>query len=219
MKSVRASEFLETVDDRNRFWALQDRLLYDLCVRVPAHGKVDEVCAKVSIIGRTYATGIERQISSDGTAASSLTQLALALHRRHEQVDAILARLGELGLELSEEALAVIVVEHKRFIDILKEDPGTKKTPRSFASKYLHFHSPVVPVFDSRAQKGVQRVLPWGKHRNSFVELPAAPGVDEEYRDYCRQFWGFYCRLQKVGVAASVKEVDYYLMTQDEVAS
>ena len=48
-----------------------DETLYNLCRRYPDHKTFNAVFAKVSIIGRTYATGIERLVPTHGGQSDS----------------------------------------------------------------------------------------------------------------------------------------------------
>jgi len=57
-------------------WEATDEALYSLCQRYPGHQDRGGINAKLLIIGRAYATGIERKIPSLGTQGSSLEQLA-----------------------------------------------------------------------------------------------------------------------------------------------
>jgi len=41
---------------------LLDQTLYDLCKRHPNHTDIGEIAAKLWLIGRGFATGVERQI-------------------------------------------------------------------------------------------------------------------------------------------------------------
>ena len=55
-------EYRQAVDDYEKGWQATDTALYDLCRRYPNHTDRGGVNAKLWIIGRTYATGIERKI-------------------------------------------------------------------------------------------------------------------------------------------------------------
>src|SRR5437899_11357794 len=44
----------------NTVWNLGNDVLYDLCRNHPKHRRVEVVAAKVWLIGRSYATGLER---------------------------------------------------------------------------------------------------------------------------------------------------------------
>ena len=84
----------------------------------------------------------------------------------------------------------------------------TGKTPRSFAAKYLHFHEPVVPIYDEYARITLTGLVRWNGNALPFAK-PA--GADPEYYDFCVRFWRLYEACWKKGVAASVKTLDQYL--------
>ncbi len=69
-------EYLSDVQDYEATWALTDQYPYELCQNHPAHQDQAVVNAKLWIIGRTYATGIERKIRADGKQGGALSQVA-----------------------------------------------------------------------------------------------------------------------------------------------
>jgi hypothetical protein len=75
--------------------------------------------AKLRIIGRTLATGIERMIVSTGEQGSSLDQLAYHMYKNQKKVDSIFERLSSIAEPLHPEKLKAIVVEHGRFLELL----------------------------------------------------------------------------------------------------
>ncbi|MEW5826372.1 MAG: hypothetical protein AB1778_06020, partial [Candidatus Bipolaricaulota bacterium] len=59
-------DYRRAVADYEHSWRATDEALYDLCRRHPDHADQAGVNAKLWIIGRTYATGIERKIPANG---------------------------------------------------------------------------------------------------------------------------------------------------------
>src|SRR6516225_8308780 len=66
-----ASEYRKSLADYRAKWCAIDETLYDLCRRYPDHSDLRGINAKLWIIGRTYATGIERKIFTQGSQGSS----------------------------------------------------------------------------------------------------------------------------------------------------
>jgi hypothetical protein len=116
------------------------------------------VRAKLAVIGRSYSTGIERKVRSDGTQGSAISQLAEYVDRNHRAVDEVIDVLRGHEEPLTTELLKAIVDGHGKLLRLIEGVTRTGQTPRSFVSKYLHFHAPVVPIYDSVAS-GALRAL------------------------------------------------------------
>ncbi|HEV3263220.1 MAG TPA: hypothetical protein VG013_40670, partial [Gemmataceae bacterium] len=133
--------------------ARTDELLYDLCRDHSEHGEQDWVHTKVLLIGRGFASGIERQIPAQEGAGTSIWEVSKLLHKHHHDVDRMMTRLAGINDPLDclgAKGLQTIVTEHEKLCQLLLKITK-KKRARSFASKYLHFHCPLVPMFDWRA--------------------------------------------------------------------
>src|SRR5687767_7102967 len=46
---------------RGTLWDVGNRVLYDLCRQYPRHDQVDQIVAKIWLIGRAYSVAIERR--------------------------------------------------------------------------------------------------------------------------------------------------------------
>lgn len=64
-----------------------------------------------------------------------------------------------------------------------------------FASKYMHFHCPAVPVFDSYAFSPLRSLLRWQTDFELFA-LPAE--ADETYAWYAMRFWRLYRQAREI---------------------
>ncbi|HUU42372.1 MAG TPA: hypothetical protein VMX57_01245, partial [Planctomycetota bacterium] len=84
------------VKEYEETWSATDETLYALCRRFPRHNDENGVNAKLWIIGRTYATGIERKIPTDGAQGGSMTKVAEHLVKHAREVDSLFARLRRL---------------------------------------------------------------------------------------------------------------------------
>ena len=82
------------------------------------------------------------------------------------------------------------------------------RTPRSFAAKYLHFHCPVVPIYDSYAAAGLGKLVHWDARDVPFGQ---PTGGDPEYWAFCLRFLRFYNDCRDAGRTLSVKGLDAYL--------
>lgn len=206
-------KYRRAVSDYERFWRATDQALYDLCRHHPAHDDKAGVNAKLWIIGRTYATGIERKIPATGKQGGSMSQLADHLLKHTRQVDDIFGRLRRLAEPLDPDRLRSILDLHGRFIALIQPVVRRNQSPRSFASKYMHFHNPAVPIIDTYADAACRRMIRWQKSFRLF-DLPAS--VDEYYARYVLRFWQLYQQARVVGLEPTVKHLDYYLLSAGE---
>jgi hypothetical protein len=211
-----ADMYRRAVADYNRSWRTTDQTLYSLCRQHPGHGDQAGVNAKLWIIGRTYATGIERKIPTNGKQGGSMAQLAGHLLEHARELDALFARLRRLEEPLDPTSLRTILDLHGQFIAMLLPVLRPNQLPRSFASKYMHFHCPAVPIIDTYADRACRKLIRWQKSFCLF-DLPA--GADEYYAWYVLRFWQLYQQARAAGLQPTVKHLDYYLLcTAEDIA-
>ena len=205
-----ATEYNQSVESYNRKWRVLDETLYRICREHPGHQDEAVVNAKAWIIGRTYATGIERAIRSTQEQGSSLSKLALCLQQHSTKVDEIFGRLGEIDEPLTPDKLLKIVELHGGLIKLLSRITRKNMSPRSFVSKYMHFHTPVVPIFDGFADRKLKRLARWSKSIDLF-KIPT--GCDSYYGWYVMRFFQVYEAVRSSGLPLSIKLVDNYLLS------
>jgi hypothetical protein len=183
-------------------------VLYELCRNHPGHDALSVVNAKSLLIGRAFATGIERHIKSSGSQGSSIGQLAAHLHRNSQVVDGIIKRLRKFKEPLNLHSLSVVVSEHGKFCKLLVKISRNGNVPASFASKYLHFHCPVVPIYDRWAyDQARRRRKPEGLR--AFEKPADAHG---HYYWYSLCFWQHYCHLRALVPTVTVRMAEFYLL-------
>jgi hypothetical protein len=184
-------------------WGGVDELLYRLCRDAPGHADRRTVTAKLALVGRVYSAGLERCVSPPkGTQA--ITMIADWVHAHGDDVDAIVERLPSLAEPLTAAAMERIVVAHAELLALLSKIPTNGKTPRSFAAKYLHFHCPVVPIYDSYAAARLIKLVP-------LREIAEPQGADVEYCDFCVRFWSLYEACRDADLTVTVKSLDTWL--------
>jgi hypothetical protein len=193
--------------------ALADGLLYDLCRCHRGHQDRAATNAKVLLIGRGFASGVERNIDSSGRMGSAVEQLAAHLVNRRGEVDSILDSLARMSEPLDEDRLKDVVAEHGRFCQLLAEITRDQNSVRSFASKYLHFHCPCVPMFDSNAYSRAWKLRPPGrKSWQGLMVFEWSEPADWDYSWFVLCFWRVYQALRERGTEVSVRLVDQYLL-------
>ncbi len=196
--------FEESQISYNESWALLDQVIYGVCRDLPGHSIACETYAKVLLIGRAFASGVGRHVKSAGTQGSSITQMCEHLTIHHIEIDEIIDRLKKIKEPLDAEKLSAIVDGHGRFCELISRIARSSLV--SFASKYLHFHSPVVPIFDSWVRNQA-----WSMRQKENLVRFECPsnGYDNFYR-YCLCFLQRYEKLAVMG--ANVRSAEYYLM-------
>lgn len=79
----------------------------------------------------------------------------------------------------------------------------------SFVSKYLHFHRPIVPIFDTRAQAAIGKLVDQKLVRE--VRIGLLKGVPD-YRNFVAKFVALHERAHaETGLEPTVKELDHLL--------
>ena len=188
-------------------WQHADEILYRVARPHPGECADVETNAKLFVIGRSYATGIERQVKDPKPTA--MCRLSDFFHHNRAAINILVEETTNIVEPLSTEKLRTIVDIHGRFVDLLKHVTRSDKTPRSFASKYLHFHCPAVPIYDSYVtDKALPRLYPRQRAQAVFA-LPDK--ADEYYAKFVFRFWQLYQDAVASGEQVTVKLLDYYL--------
>ena len=189
-------------------WAALDQVLYELCDKYRDHSTLRAIYAKLWIIGRTYATGIERKIESTGSQGSSLEQLAEYLFANHASIDSIFKLIEHIEEPLDQGKLRIIVSAHGQLVKALAKKLREEQVPRSFASKYMHFHCGAVPIYDSVSTAQLQAKYPWPKNYQAFT----CDEADDKYFRHSLQFLWMYQDATHADPTVKVKLLDYYLL-------
>ena len=188
-----------------------DDILYGMCRSWPHHKDLGIVQAKVTIIARTYAAGIERKGGKD-KAIGILETITNILHKNAGWIDPRIIELKRLRRFSSSSAVKVLQM-HGDLVRLLRSGTKSKINFRSFVSKYLHFHTPIVPIFDSLSSQTINKPdwYPWREYRSrAFIGLQRP--FDKTYYRFLMQFLFCFLDLQELGLNPSVRRVDYFLI-------
>ena len=207
------NEYKKASADYKDNWALLNEILYKMCKNHYFHKDLSTINAKVWIIGRTLATGIERMISSSGAQGDSLGQLARHMYKNRRILDSIFYRLSSIREPLTTPKLKVIVMEHGKFVRLLAEILRDNQSARSFASKYMHFHCPSVPIYDRYANGELRRICRW---EDSYELFDLPKGADEEYYYFVLRFWQLYKKIKESVKSTNSRLIDCYLLWMAE---
>jgi hypothetical protein len=205
--------YKKSCKDYQKNWVALNEALYGLCRKYPDHKDIAGINAKLWIIGRTYATGMERMIKSTGVQGSSLQQLSKHIYKNRATVDAIFTRVASIAEPLTPEKLKTIVVVHGRFTELLAKKARNNSSPRSFASKYMHCHNRAVPIYDSYASREISDICQWN---DEYVVFKQPKEADEEYYHFILLFWQLYRKFKESVRSVSVRLIDQYLLWMAE---
>ena len=187
-------------------WKSVDNELYDLCRRRPGHDDFADVYTKVAIIGRVYEAGVARAWRGEGDPESEVTRVVI------EQADLIRNGLQSLENRSFDQQTAARIIELHGHIARAISHRTAGVFFASFVSKYLHFHSPVVPIYDSNAQAAIGQLVDWklvGPIREALATLPEWARA---YRNFVAAFVALYQRAYaETQLKPTVKELDHLL--------
>jgi len=206
--SIDVNVFHSCVESHLQKWGLVDEILYKLCSEHRSHDDLPGICAKVLLIGRGFASGVERHISSDGAQGSSIEKLALHLFTYRDEIDEIINRLARLEEPLDIQKLSIIIEEHGKFCQIMSKITRNEISPVSFASKYLHFHCPIVPIYDSWVSKHAWRM----RKDDELQRFEKSGDGHDEYYWYSVCFWQQYTSLREVSSKITVRLTEVYIL-------
>ena len=187
---------------KDKKWMLGNNILYKMCLDYPNHVNLEEIRAKIWLIGRSYAAAIERRSKKrhiNDDFYDYVVEEFIKFNKR-TKFDSKLQSLK--NKEFNEETLKEILLIHKELVQFFNELTGKEK--RSLASKYLHFHSPIFPIYDSRAKNSINQIIV-GK-----VKLYDG---DKEYSKFCHKILFLYNIIkEKNGKSPTLREIDTYLI-------
>jgi len=200
-----------------KVWDLGNKVLYDLCEKYPRHKKDEEIIAKVWLIGRSYATAIERRHGkkdkkiNDDFYKEDVTKIF-----RESDIDDHLKKLMKYKI-ITEENLLESLKAHYYLMEKIRKITDDKK--RSFCSKYLHFHLPdLFFIFDSRAVGTLGKFINKSEYKK-YTKIWKKKEVDEEYAKFsCKCFTLKNKIKHEYGDDLKPRELDNFLVEKaDEI--
>ncbi len=181
---------------------LSNGILYKMCADYPLHTNPEEIRAKILIIGRVYAAAIERRKKKRHINDDFYGEVVEEFVKFNEKVgfDSKLSSLK--NKEFNEKNLKEIIGLHQELVNFFNKLTGLEK--RSLASKYLHFHVPIFPIYDSRASNTLRKII---TGNNSQI------AGDKEYSKFCNKILFLHNHIEnKNGKSPSIREIDTYLL-------
>jgi hypothetical protein len=198
-------------------WAAVDCELHDLCRR-KGHASFEDVYTKVAIINRVYMAGISRIVRHEKFKADPEAAVVRGLAGIASDIESSLGKLTSIS-DLTAETMSTIVDVHGAITQDLSEQLGGANL-RSFVSKYLHFHCPFVPIYDSLAASAITKVLApfverWAEPKDI---LPRPEHADATYYWYAARFLQLWELARAAKPDATVKMIDHGLWAYQSTA-
>ncbi len=188
-------------------WDLGNQVLYDLCANHFTHDTAQKILAKTWLIGRAYAAAIERRKNKSGINDNFYIDTVVSKFKS-SRLDNILADLKTK--QLSVDTLQSVIDAHYYLTKLLFEI--TELDIRSFSSKYLHFHLPVLFfIYDSRAVTAVRQFVK--RLPRNLKALAGRETVDREYSNFVYKC--FYLRqtiLEQHKILLTPRQLDNLLI-------
>lgn len=184
------------------------KMLLDMC-RQSDHKDVRTTASKLWLVGRSHAAALERgKIEGEGGYIATYLAVARAIVKDFRLAELVrsLRRPVPASRLYDEEHLADIQEACARLATIFERHTGQWKI--SLASKYLHFHAPVVPIYDAISVGALTRLV-----RKS--ELPKAAldcWGDAGYGRHLARFAAAHSILKSEGYTADAAAMDIFLL-------
>ena len=208
MPKITLDDFRASIESHATEWGLVDHTLYELCRSHHDHNDIATISAKVLFIGRGFASGLERHVRSDQTQGSPIGKMVGHLYDKRDEIDRIIDRLASLVEPLNEEMLALVVSEHGKFCQLISKISRGENKLASFASKYLHFHVPAVPIFDSYASKQAWKM----RDRDTLIAFEKPAESHDGYYWYALCFFQHYRHLRAIADDITVRQAEALLL-------
>ena len=124
-----------------------------------------------------YRAGVARSWRASGDAETEIARIVITT----EVAELIQDGLHRIGSRPFDRRVAAEIVQlHGHIVRAISQRSGNVFLT-SFVSKYLHFHWPIAPIYDSKTQTAVKQ----------FVDRKAVDGVRKELRALPESVWPY----------------------------
>jgi len=184
-------------------WRVGNDALYKLCSERPGHTDEAEVIAKIWLIGRSYASAIERRKKKKSEKSDDFYVNTVAPAIMRSSIDTWITEAKQYEMPC-EESLATLLRVHRKTTRLFWTISRLEK--RSLASKYLHFHVPhLFYIYDTRAANALRR-----KVRGAGKQIAQ---TDNEYRKFAQKCLYLQQRIEeRHRVSLTPRELDNLLL-------
>lgn len=190
-----------TPDYPNR---LGNDILYRMCSDYPNHNDLNVVHSKIWLVSYAYSTHLHRKSGSN-----ALGNVAKTLHVADiDSITSLCASIQSINLR----NIHISIEVHAKICGILQSVLSVN--PRSFVSKYLHFHYPnAFFMYDSKVVRNIRLQIKQHQGAPKKFDLDKTVKLnnyDKNYMWYCLRAI-YYRDTVKNLPGASPREVDRYL--------
>lgn len=206
-----AYEMLQTKkNNQNRRWDFPNQMLYDLCSMYPSQEDIEQVVAKIWLIGRSYAASVERIHGVERPQGDIYyDHVAPAICKIAKPLQDAIENLNKQNC-LDENNFTLVLETHRLLEMALHSAVSMNMT--SLASKYLHFHCRnVLPIYDSYAYRGAISLV---KKDSAALKAMLGRGIaaNETYADFVMRFLFLQNKIvDQYGKSLSLREMDFLL--------
>lgn len=184
------------------------KTLFDMC-RQSAPKDVEATASKLWLIGRSHAAALERRQAETENGYVADYQIVARAIVKDSRLAALVHSLGHtMSAErlYDREHLADIQKASERLAAIFKQHTGEWKI--SLASKYLHFHAPVVPIYDAISVNALTRLV----RKSEIPKAASACWKNTGYGRHLARFAAAYAILRSEGYEVDAKTMDVFLL-------
>jgi hypothetical protein len=172
-----------------------------------------DIHTKVVFVDGVYRAALPRVVGRGAPRACATALLAAA-----PSLQRPIAALAAFNGQLNGQAAIAVAAIHGDTLSVLPTSNKGKR-PRSFASKFLHFHDPVVPPYDRVARKHAPRLLALAgvsqpDYDTAAATYPRPPAADRLYYEHVLRvllLWEALAAVLQPG-ALTVKGIDHMLL-------
>lgn len=160
LRTLSMADELRKAKELAQTGGFMNHVLYRMCECQPGHDNPVTVAGKLELIGRAYSAAPSRGIGIDKFYAG----LAEAVVNRCADLDGAI-KAAQAIKQPSLDNLPIVLKAHGLLNDVVVEfitanrpEGATHSVNHriSFCSKYLHFHAPAFPIYDSIVGKGLE---------------------------------------------------------------
>jgi hypothetical protein len=192
---------------RNRF---ENEILYQMCKASSSHDDFDITRGKIILIGRSYAASLERTpYKVDGDMYQRVFKAMK--NDRDENGMTLDAQLKDFQKIKDKNEQNLSMVSTVLFLNgILKKVVGINKI--SLSSKYLHFHCPLFPIYDSLSTQALRGLIDIAD-LNKYPQLKFLHGKNDIYSKHVAKIMYLEDRLACNGYPKqTARDIDTFLL-------
>jgi hypothetical protein len=183
-------------------WGEVVEALYRLCREDPDDASCRHVMAKVILVNRAYNARLEAKVRPPA-GVKALDLISEFIDGHGETIQRIVTGVPDVEV-LIPRILDSVLRSHSELTRLLAAKLTHDAKMRSFVSKYLHFHRPIVPIFDRECRKNLERRVV-----GRIATVPA--WADPPYYDFCLRFLALHEDARSKCLPVTVKKLDAVL--------